>query len=170
MIPWLRFGRTRRKVPSEVTAAALHRWLHGSHDAAWSAGKPLGTSKDPAVLAGLLQALQDPSYRCVCAALALGRIGNPRAVAPLVGVLNDRDRFWVPRGAAAVGLGFMGPAAAEALPALEAALAFPTRTADETWDPRACEAVEDAILHITLPGAPCLLKRRGYRFEMWGIY
>lgn len=142
-----------------LTASDINKWI--------AAVDLLEESKDRSAIPALVQALNDPNYRCVCAALALGEIGDPRAIPHLLKVLNDKERFWVPRGAAAVALGLLGQAAAEALPALEEALTFGP---DEKWDIRAREAVEDAIGHITNPNAPCRLKGRGYRFEMWGIY
>jgi HEAT repeat protein len=135
------------------------------------AADALGSLQDPTAVPALIEALNDPNYVCVCAANALAQIKDSRAVEPLVRVLQNSDKFWVPRGAAAVALGLLGELAKSALPALREALQYDcTDENDEKWDLRAREAVEDAVLHITNPSAECSLKGRGYRFEMWGIY
>jgi len=91
-------------------------------------------------------------------------------VEPLIAVLQDHDKFWVPRGAAAVALGDLGEMAAAALPALREALKYDCDGAGENWDLRAREAVADAIAHISDTEAVCSLKGKGYRYEMWGIH
>jgi len=135
-----------------------------------SAAKALGSLGDPIAVPALIDALRDPNYLCVCAASALAQIKHPHAIPHLVAVLEDSNKFWVSRGAAAVALGQFGEGAGSALPALQRALAYDCDESGEKWDLRAREAVEDAIVHITDPSAPCRLKARGYRFEMWGIY
>jgi HEAT repeat protein len=135
-----------------------------------SAAEALGTVGDPQAVPALIAALSDSNYLCVCAAGALAQIKHPDAIPHLVAVLEDRNRFWVPRGAAAVALGQFTEAARSALPALQRALTYDCEEGGENWDPRAREAVDDAIGHITDPSAPCRLKGRGCRFEMWGIY
>lgn len=118
----------------------------------------------------LVEALRDKNYLCVCAALALGRIKDASAVAPLVGVLMDVDKFWVPRGAAAVALGNLGMLAESAIPALTTALEYDPEAPGETWDLRAREAVVDALSRITDPASPSSLTGKGFRYEMWGIH
>ena len=118
----------------------------------------------------LVKALEHPNYVCVAAALALGRLGDSAAIQPLIAVLQDDQKFWVPRGAAAVALGMMGSTARPALDALKEALKFEKVSGDEKWDERAREAVEDAILRINDPKAESRLTGKGYRYEMWGIY
>jgi HEAT repeat protein len=73
-----------------------------------AAATALGELRDPAAVPVLIDALSNPNHLCVSAALALGKIAHPSAVEPLIGVLRDANKFWVPRGAAAVALGDMG--------------------------------------------------------------
>ena len=56
----------------------------------------------------LLEALHDKNFLCSYAALALGEIGDARAGEPLTRVLCDREKLWVPHGAAAVALATWG--------------------------------------------------------------
>jgi HEAT repeat protein len=135
-----------------------------------SAADELGALGDPAGVPALIEALSDSNYVCVCAAMALAQIKHTDAVEPLVRVLEDRSKFWVPRGGAAVALGLMGELARPALPALTKACEYDCNASGVKWDLRAREAVEDAIMHITNPSAECSLKGRAPRFEMWGIY
>jgi len=135
-----------------------------------SAAEDLGALGDPAAAPALIEALSDPNYVCVCAAMALAQLKHPDAVAPLIRVLVDTTKFWVPRGAAAVALGRMGELGRPALAALTKACEYDCEHAEDKWDLRAREAVEDAIRHITEPSAPCSLIGRPPRFEMWGIY
>jgi hypothetical protein len=135
-----------------------------------TAAKALGSFGDPIAVPALVEALMDSNYVCVCAAKALAQIKHPDAIDPLIAVLEDTNKFWVPRGAAAVALGQLGEIARPALPALQRALQYDCDGVGGTWDLRARQAVEDAIMHITDPTSPCSLKGRGYRFEMWGIY
>ena len=118
----------------------------------------------------LIKLLEHENYLCVCSAGALAEIGEPQAIQPLVQVLQDETKFWVPRGAAAVALGEFGEKAAHVLPALEAARNYTADMDAETWDERAAEAVSDAINRIRNPDAESALKGQGYRYEMWGIY
>ncbi len=134
------------------------------------AADELGALCDPAAVPALIEALSDANYVCVCAALALAQIKHSDGVEPLVRVLEDSDKFWVPRGAAAVALGLMGELARPALTALTKACEYDCNVPGEKWDLRAREAVEDAIRHITNPSAGCSLVGRAPRFEMWGIY
>ena len=134
------------------------------------AADALGELGDPAAVPALIEALNDPNYVCVCAAMALALLKHPDAVEPLIRVLEDREKFWVPRGAAAVALGRMGELARVALPALKKARAYDCKQAEDKWDLRAREAVEDAILHISEPSAPCSLLGKPPRYERWGIY
>ena len=117
----------------------------------------------------LISALEPEGFRAVTAALVLGRLGSERAVKPLARLLASEGRFWVERGAAAIALGELGPKAVAALPELRSALSNATK-ADESWDERAREAVEDAIARIERPGTPSQLTGKGARFEMWGIW
>jgi HEAT repeat protein len=133
------------------------------------AADELGALGDPAAVPALIEALSDENYVCVCAALALAQMKHPNGVEPLVRVLEDSDKFWVPRGAAAVALGHMGELARPALTALTKAREYDCNTG-EKWDLRAREAVEDAIRHIMNPSAGCSLAGRAPRFEMWGMY
>ncbi|HET6933141.1 MAG TPA: HEAT repeat domain-containing protein [Candidatus Acidoferrum sp.] len=135
-----------------------------------SAADDLGELGDPAAVPALIEALNDPNFVCVCAAMALAQLKHPDAVVPLIRVLEDTSKFWVPRGAAAVALGRMGELARVALPALNKARVYDCEHAEDKWDLRAREAVEDAILHITDPSAPCSLLGKPPRYEMWGIY
>lgn len=128
----------------------------------------LGLIGTPSAIPVLIEQLADANYVCVSAALALGRMRDPRVVAPLAAVLADEQKFWVPRGAAAVALGELGALAEPGLPALERALRYPDG-GGETWDERAREAVEDAIARIRT-GAASSLTGKGSRYEMWGIY
>ena len=144
----------------EITASSLRG----------QAASALGERRDPLAVPALIEALADPNYVCTCAALALGKIKHPDAIDALVAVLSDGDKFWVPRGAAAVALGDFGTAAHSALSALKKALRYSCSTADETWDGRAREAVKDAIRRITAPATPSALHGKGFRFEMWGVY
>ncbi len=139
----------------------------------WSRGRAaraLGSLGDPIAVSPLIEALKDPNYVCVCAAMALAQINHPDAIGPLIAVLEDTNKFWVPRGAAAVALGQLGEIARPALPVLQRALQHDGHGAGEKWDSRAKEAAADAIMHITDPTSPCSLKGKGHRFEMWGIY
>ena len=135
-----------------------------------SAADDLGELGDQAAVPALIEALSDPNFVCVCAAMALAQLRHPDAVEPLIHVLEDTTKFWVPRGAAAVALGRMGELGRAALPALRRACEYDCERAEAKWDLRAREAVEDAIQHITDPSAPCSLIGRPPRFEMWGIY
>jgi HEAT repeat protein len=118
----------------------------------------------------LIEALNDPNFVCVCAAMALAQLKHPDAIAPLIRVLEDTSKFWVPRGAAAVALGRMGELGKAALPALTKALEYDCEHGADKWDLRAREAADDAIRHISEPSAACSLLGRPPRFEMWGIY
>jgi len=129
----------------------------------------LASSGDPRAVPVLIEALND-SDGFVYAGRALAKLRDARAVQPLIDVLRDHDKFWVRRGAAAVALGNLGDIAIPALPALREALQYECEGAGEKWDLRAKEAVADAIAHILDPSAPCSLKGKGYRFEMWGTY
>jgi HEAT repeat protein len=172
-------GITPSTLPAESNArrdsvTALIEMLsspsESTDDARASAAEALGSLGDPMAVPALIGALRDPNYLCVCAASALAQIKHPDAIPHLVAVLEDSNKFWVPRGAAAVALGQFGEGARSALPALQRARAYDCDKSGETWDVRAREAVEDAIVHITDPSAQCRLKGRGYEFEMWGIY
>jgi HEAT repeat protein len=66
------------------------------------AASALGKLGDVVAVPALIEALKDPNYVCVCSALSLAKLKHPDAVAPLVAVLSDDDKFWVARGAAAV--------------------------------------------------------------------
>ena len=135
-----------------------------------SAADDLGALGDPTAVPALIEALSDPNFVCVCAAMALAQLKHPDAVEPLIRVLEDSEKFWVPRGAAAVALGRMGELGRPALAALTKACEYDCEHAADKWDLRAREAVEDAIRHITDPSAQCSLLGRPPRFEMWGIY
>jgi len=153
----------------ERAGAALTSALRSSNgDERAGIADVLGLIGAPSAIPALIEQLADANYVCVSAALALGRMRDPRAVAPLAGVLADEQKFWVPRGAAAVALGELGALAEPGLPALERALDYPDGRG-ETWDERAREAVEDAIARIRT-GAPTALTGKGSRYEMWGIY
>lgn len=135
-----------------------------------AAAGALGAQRAHAGIPALIRALEDENYLCVTAVMALGQMHDPAAVPPLVDVLTDSERFWVPRGAAAVALGNLGTVATPALPALEEALRYDTSPDSDSWDERAFEAVYDAIRRIEAPDIPSLLTGQGYRFEMWGLY
>ena len=134
------------------------------------AADDLGALGDLVAVPALIEALSDPNFVCVCAAMALAQLKHPDAVAPLIRVLEDTTKFWVPRGAAAIALGRMGELGRAALPALTKAYENDCERAEDKWDLRAGEAVEDAIRHIIEPSAACSLIGRPPRFEMWGIY
>jgi HEAT repeat protein len=134
------------------------------------AADDLGALGDLVAVPALIEALSDPNFVCVCAAMALAQLKHPDAVAPLIRVLEDTTKFWVPRGAAAIALGRMGELGRAALPALTKAYENDCERAEDKWALRAREAVEDAIRHIIDPSAPCSLLGRPPRFEMWGIY
>ncbi|OJV96830.1 MAG: hypothetical protein BGO39_09010 [Chloroflexi bacterium 54-19] len=76
----------------------------------------LAKLKNPGVYENLVEMLNDPELEVVCqTAIALGEYGDKRAVIPLVDLLlkevifnTDADK----RGAAAIGLGFLGDAQA----------------------------------------------------------
>src|SRR5215468_4855980 len=70
-----------------------------------AAASALGVRGDPKAVPALMEVLSDDNYVCTCAVLALGRIRPPKAIDVLVAILGDRERFWVPRGAAAIALG-----------------------------------------------------------------
>ena len=133
------------------------------------AASALGKLGDAVAVPALIEALKDPNYVCTCSALSLAKLKHPDAVAPLVAALQDDNKFWVARGAAAVALGQLGACARSALPALRRALHYSCRAPGETWDKRAREAVRDAIAHIADPAAPCALTGKGLRYEMWGL-
>jgi HEAT repeat protein len=164
--------------PAEAAIPALLRLLREGKrperpdqpDLQAEAAAALGDIGAAAAGPALIEVLQDKNYLCVCAALALGKLNDPAAVSPLVGVLMDVDKFWVPRGAAAVALGCLGRLAEPAIPALRQALQFDPTGSGEKWDVRAREAVADALSRIGDPSAQSSLSGKGYRYEMWGIY
>jgi 3-hydroxyacyl-CoA dehydrogenase len=163
-------SNVRVRAERERVATALIAALRaGTGDERAAMLDALGEVREPSSLPVIVEYLATPNYLAVSAARALGRIDDPRAVQPLVGVLSDGDKFWVPRGAAAVALGDLGAHATESLPALRAALAYPTDDG-ENWDERAREAVEDAIARIETPGTHTTLAGKGARYEMWGVY
>ena len=115
----------------------------------------------------LIRALQNRSHLCVCAALALGQLEDESAVSPLVEVLMDQDASWVPRCAAAVALGRLGKLAEPAVPSLTTALEFKTAAPGEHWDPRAREAVADALARIADPAAASASTNYEFQYEIW---
>jgi len=130
----------------------------------------LGSIRDPSAVPCLIKALGDEAdVLCSCAAIALGRIGDLRAVDPLIGVLRKR-RTWVPRGAAAFALGEIGIGARGAIPALEKALCYKCRKGIffGRWNERAREAVRDAIDRIKGLSKETKLEGHGYLNNMWG--
>jgi HEAT repeat protein len=157
--------RARAAVPTLI--GTLHQ---DDPDTAASAAIALGQIGDAQAVPDLIDGLKDSNFICTMSAIALGRIGDRRAVGPLIAVLADGDKFWVPRGGAAVALGSMGEIAREALPALKEALGYDCENSGEKWDQRSREAVEDAIRRIEHPGSETGLRGRGYRYEMWGVY
>jgi 3-hydroxyacyl-CoA dehydrogenase len=160
----------RIRVERSKAAAALIATLGSSQgDARAPLIDALGALGEPAAIPILVENLNDGNYLCVSAARALGRMKDARAVDPLVAVLTDEHKFWVPRGAAAVALGDLGALAQSSLPALENALAYRV-DGGETWDERAREAVEDSLERIQSPGSKSKLTGKGSRYEMWGIY
>jgi HEAT repeat protein len=159
-------GNTAQAVTESPLPGLVRMLERGSTDAATA----LGNLRDPAAVPALIDALSDANYLCVCAALALGEIAHPSAVKPLINVLGDVERFWIPRGAAAVALGDMGPAAKAAIPELTNALDYDVNHSGEKWDERAREAVVDALRRIRDLSARSSLTGRGYRYEMWGRY
>ncbi|MEY4577267.1 MAG: hypothetical protein RL701_1970 [Pseudomonadota bacterium] len=168
--------RTASKAPPRNVAALLgilqatdgndSRTLDAKRAAA---AKDLGDLGDLQAEAALIQALSHPNQVSVAAALALGRMRLASAVAPLVAVLEDQHKFWMPRGAAAVALGHMGPLAATALPALTKALEYDLINAGTSWDVLARDAVEDAVRHLSDPAAACTLELHGKRYAIWGF-
>jgi HEAT repeat protein len=158
------------KVNQTATASPLPGLLRMLEQGSPEAAQTLGGLGDPAAVPALVHALSDSNYLCVQAALSLGQIADPAAVMPLVEVLRDADKFWVPRGAAAVALGDMGQLAEPAIPALTEALHYNVNNLGEKWDKRAREAVVDALNRIRDPSAPSSLTGKGYRYEMWGRY
>ncbi len=162
-----------KKIPVAQLVAQLNQNSNGNDEAYGervAAADALGTQREREGIPALINALEDENYLCVTAAIALGGMDDPAAVPPLTGVLTDSDRFWVPRGAAAVALGNLAQVAQPALPALTEALGYDTKPDTDSWDARAFEAVYDAIRRTENPGAPSLLTGQGYRFEMWGLY
>jgi 3-hydroxyacyl-CoA dehydrogenase/HEAT repeat protein len=160
----------RMRAERSKAAAALIAALGSSQgDARAPLIDALGALGDPAAIPVLIENLNDGNYLCVSAARALGQTQDPRAVDPLVAVLSDQHKFWVPRGAAAVALGDLGALAESSLPALESALAYRI-DGGETWDERAREAVQDSLERIRHPGSESKLTGKGSRYEMWGIY
>ena len=133
------------------------------------AAEALGALADVAAVPALIRALDHPNQVCVAAALALGRMRARDAIEPLRAVLDDDHKFWMPRGAAAVALGRIGPAAEAALPSLRRVLELDDLTHGTSWDARAHEAVVDALAHITDPTAPCALEGKGQRYAVWGF-
>ena len=161
-------GRIRAE--RSKAAAALIATLGSSQgDARAPLIDALGALGDPAAIPILIENLKDGNYLCVSAARALGRMKDARGVDPLVALLTDERKFWVPRGAAAVALGDLGALAQSSVPALQSALAYRT-DGGETWDERAREAVEDSLERIQHPGSESKLTGKGSRYEMWGIY
>jgi HEAT repeat protein len=77
-----------------------------------SAARLLGALKDARAVPQLIERLAQGNYASVGAALALGDIGDERAVVPLVELVMDAQRFRVPREAAATALGAFGDRAA----------------------------------------------------------
>lgn len=118
----------------------------------------------------LLEKLHHHNYLCVCACKALSRIKDPVALEPLVNVLQDEQKFWVPRGAAAIAIGDFGLLAKHLLPQLERSLHYEIKDSSEKWDERAKNAVADSIRKITDPNSQSMLKGKGVKYEMWGIY
>jgi HEAT repeat protein len=165
-------GQAQVKSAGASPVASLIRVLQQDQDesARASAADALGEMGDANAVPALTAALADQNYLCVCAALALGKIGGPEVIGPLIEVLKDKEKFWVPRGAAALALGNLGKEAEPAVPALTEALDYDIHNAGESWDERAREAVVDAIRRIEDPSAPSMLKGKGYRYEMWGVY
>lgn len=115
-------GRMQRSESVEVLIETLTN-LH----AAWAAAHALGElgGASPAVLNGLQQALKSasigPRARAECAR-ALGRLGSAESVSPLRSLLSDPKLA----GAAAQGLGSIGPPARAALPELKRLATLPT--------------------------------------------
>lgn len=134
-----------------------------------AAAETLGSLGDVAAVPALIRALYHPNQVCVAAALALGRMRASEAVEPLRAVLEDNQKFWMPRGAAAVALGQIGAPAESALPSLRRALELEFASLGTSWDARAHEAVADALAHITDPSAACALQGKGQRYAIWGF-
>lgn len=165
-----------QKVPRENVTSLLARLAAADADDSRTldseraaAASKLGALGDITAVPGLVRALAHPNQVCVAAALALGRLRHPDAVAPLIAVLEDDVKFWMPRGAAAVALGEMGAVARGALPVLTKALDLDTSSSNTSWDVCAREAVEDAISHLNDPNAVCVLRGKGRRYAMWGF-
>jgi HEAT repeat protein len=73
----------------------------------------------PALIQRLSDCQQEHTYHCEFAIEALGKLRDPRAVGPLVQILNETKWNWSRRRAAAEALGEIGDTSA--VPALEAA-------------------------------------------------
>lgn len=161
--------RVRKRLGSNPQVSLHEIWHLESHRCAIAA-QLLGQIRNSEAVPCLIRALDGSDYLCTCAAGALGEIGDPRAVLPLIELLQNPKKGWVARGAAAVALGEMGESAEKALPTLQTALTYDCNDSSEEWDLRSQEAVIDAIDRITGRSAKSNLHGHGFRYEMWGIY
>jgi HEAT repeat protein len=154
-------SRQRVRGDVEKSVSALIDFLNSStnrFDRA-SAIHALGAMADKAAVPIPIEQLNDEDYYlCACAFRALGRLQDNRAVSPLIGVLTDANKSWVLREAAAVTLGDLGTLAESAIPTLTSALEFDCNASVETWNERARDAVQDALIRIRDPQAKSTIR------------
>ena len=168
-IPYDYFIRFAQKVYVESEELGFHDMMAIESEQS-DAISILGVYKIKEAIPMLLERLNHENYLCVCACSALARIKDSTAIRPLLEVLMDEDKFWVPRGAAANALGSFRELAKEVLPEMEKALDYDVSSFGEKWDQRAKDAVEDAVNKIKDPNYKTKLRGKGFKYEMWGIY
>lgn len=120
-----------------VVTKLIELLARGPDSISWAAADGLAKQGDRRAVPSLIKALDDPSYSVVQAAVrALATLGDTRAVEPLLAIVQDANRHFNHRSAAAEAIGELGDV--KAMPAL---IAFGKTC-------RGCPAIGNALVKL----------------------